>query len=575
MRTVRIVSVSFLIAVAMLLTACGERAAAPPEPAEETRRMLTGGAVIGHRGEAGAQVWRALPYAAPPVGDLRWAAPRPHPGWSGVREALTPAARCPQRLNPLDQVDADRYGELVGEEDCLKLDVYAPIGAGPDDPSRPVMMWIHGGANVWGHADQYDGARLAQDQDVVVVVIQYRLGGLGFFAHPALREAAEIPADAAANFALLDIIAALDWIAENAAAFGGDASRITVFGESAGGHNVVGLLASPLAAGRFHRAIIQSGLVDSVPLGLAEGSDGADPLSGLAVSQRLAGPDATAQELRAATLEAVFAAFPTDENGRYDPPRVIADGISLPEGGLAAAFTADGGFNRVPIITGSNRDEMKLFNAIDPRYARRVLGLFPQPRDGALFDAVSDYQSRVWRIRAVDELAAALNAAGHEDVWAYRFDWDEGGRFLFTDTGRLLGAAHAMEIPFVFNRFSFFGAFDRYIFNTQNAEGRIALAEAMGAYWAAFARTGEPGDGEGAGPLWERWDADGALMRFDSPTDGGWAMMGGVDNLSTLARDLGADPRLDADERCIVADAVAQFHPPYGAQLAETLSCPV
>ncbi len=562
-----------LIAAPILwLAACGETEAPPPEPAPETARTVTGGAIVGHLAENGAQVWRAIPFAAPPQGDLRWRAPRPHPGWTGERGSISPPERCPQVANALDQASDAEPGSLLGSEDCLYMDVYAPAGAGRDDADRPVMMWIHGGANVWGYADQYDGSKLAANEDVVVAVIQYRLGPLGFFAHPALRDTAYDPRDAAANFALLDQIAALDWLAENAARFGGDASNITLFGESAGGHNVAGLIASPLAAGKFHRAIIQSGSLDTTPLALAEGSEGSDPQAAIPAGERMAGESAGADDLRSVSLQAVYDAYGADADLRsLAPPRMIEDGVVLPEGGIRAALQGPGGFNAVPVITGVNRDEMKLFNALDPELVSEVLGLFPRPRERAFYDALAEYQSRIWRVKAVDEAADLLTAADHDAIWAYRFDWDEGGSFLFTDLSVLLGAAHAVEIPFVFDHFDFFGAFNDLLFNDANKAGREALAEAMGAYWAAFARDGDPG--AAGGPHWTRWSGEGALMRFDSPEDGGWSMITGGDDVSAIAEDIASDERLDAQQRCAVVDGVIAYDRAYGATLAARLGC--
>jgi para-nitrobenzyl esterase len=413
-------------------------------------------------------------------------------------------------------------------------------------PDRPVMMWIHGGSNTWGSAAQYDGAQLAADQNVVVVVVQYRLGPLGFFAHPALAADADQPGDAAANFALLDQIAALEWIQANAAQFGGDAGNVTIFGESAGGHNVVSLLASPLAEGLFHRAIIQSGSFRSAELDEARSNPqyGAVP-----AAERFAGPDADAAAIRATDLEAVYQTY-MGESGMLELATIIRDGVTIPPTPLKDAFASTDTFSAVPIITGTTRDEMKLFNAFDPELSSRLLGVIFRSRDRDLYDTTAEYQSRVWRAQAVDEAANAMTAAGHADVWAYRFDWDEGGTMFFMDFSHLLGAAHAMEIPFVFNHFTFFGRLDPALFNDDNAAGRSALAGSMGAYWAAFARTGDPG--EAGGPDWPAWESDGVLMRFDSPADGGPEVITGPDSVEQILTDLAEDASLNTAERCMV-----------------------
>ncbi|MEO9970244.1 MAG: carboxylesterase family protein, partial [Hyphomonadaceae bacterium] len=234
-----------------------------PSPAPETVRSIPQGDLQGFVAPSGAHVWRGVPFAADTGGDNRWRAPRPASGWDGTRDATAHGPRCPQVANSFTQSDMPfEPGDLLGDEACLNLDVYAPADAA--GKSLPVMMWIHGGSNVSGASADYDGSYLAQNENVIIIAVQYRLGPLGFFSHPALRDTASLPEDRAANFATLDLVAALNWIKTNAASFGGDAGNVTIFGESAGGQNVSTLLASPLAKGLFHRAIIQSGGFDSV-----------------------------------------------------------------------------------------------------------------------------------------------------------------------------------------------------------------------------------------------------------------------------------------------------------------------
>lgn len=553
------------LAGAFALSACtGSAEQRPPEPLEASLRTLTQGELVGFQHSPGAWAWRGIPFAAAPEGDLRWRAPRPAPAFNGRFEALEHPEPCPQFTSALQASSGVRPGQLVGSEDCLRLDIYAPEGADADNADRPVMVWIHGGANVWGFAGQYDGAQLARDQDVVIVVIQYRLGGLGFFAHDAIRADATDPRDAAANFALLDQIAALEWVRANIAEFGGDADNVTIFGESAGGHNVAGLLASPLASGLFHRAIIQSGSFDSVSWEAASGAESGQSNTSADIALRIAGDGYTPAALRAADLETVFNAFRRDDGAPFlDLPRMIEDGVTIPRDGLANAFASPDTFNAVPVITGTNRDEMKLFNAFRDDLVNRYFGVILISRDAQFYDTMSEYQSRTWRILAVDQPATMMQSGGHGDVWAYRFDWDEQGRALFVmDLSHLLGAAHAVEIPFVFNHFDFFGRLDGAMFNDSNASGREALAAAMGAYWAEFARTGEPGTGGPTNlPHWERWNPDGVLMRFDSPGANGQEIISGADSFELLEADLAADTRLDAAQRCEIVEAIAAWRP--------------
>lgn len=374
---------TFAALASFALSACVSEAPEPPTADASTAREIASGEIVGYVDPAtGAQIWQGLPFAAAPQGDLRWRAPRPAQSWDGVLEVLAHPEMCPQITNSLNaEATGADPGQLVGSEDCLKLDVYAPAGAGPESANRPVMVWIHGGGNVWGSASQYDGAQLASDQDVVVVVVQYRLGPLGFFAHPALADDADLEFDAAANFALLDQIAALEWVQANAAQFGGDASNVTIFGESAGGHNVAGLMASPLAEGLFHRAIIQSGSFVSVPLD--EARTGGE-FSATAAANRFAGAEASADAIRTAPLQAVYDAYAGEGLGD-GLPRMIQDGVTIPSRPMAQAFSDPDNFNAVPIITGTNRDEMKLFNILDPRAHEPVVRRHhSRPRSGRL-----------------------------------------------------------------------------------------------------------------------------------------------------------------------------------------------
>lgn len=542
------------VAALFFLNACSREpeTAIAPEPSPETRRMTSHGEITGVVTPDGAHAWLGVPYAQPPVGDLRWRPAQPFSGFDGRFEAHAYAARCPQLTNALNEAEGIEPGLLLGQEDCLGLDIYAPPHASVSD-RLPVMVWIHGGGNVWGRSSSYDASRLAIRQNVVVAAIQYRIGPLGWFAHPALDEDPAAPGQLA-NFALTDMIEALRWIERDIAAFGGDPERVTIFGESAGGANVAALLASPLAAGLFDRAILQSGSIESAPLDQASGAAPGAANAAIPAAERFAGEDADAAALRAASLEDIFKAYGEPGGGILPMPTMIADGVSLPLDGMRSAFAADGGFNRVPVITGANKDEMKLFQALDRDLVDRWFGVIVRPKDPDFYDALSDHQTAMWRATAVDELAQRLRAAGHEDVWAYRFDWDEGGRILLTDLATLMGAAHALEIPFVFNRFQLLGPLDRVMFNTRNKAGREALSAAMGAWWGAFAANGDPA---GAGGIeWPRYGENARLMRLDSPQDGGPEVISGALTPQAVAEQLAQDERIGPAERCRIAEAV-------------------
>ncbi|MEL7490391.1 MAG: carboxylesterase family protein [Pseudomonadota bacterium] len=556
----------FMIATAMItLAACGgDKEPAPIVAAEVTQKTVAGGDLVGFVAPSGAHVWRGVSFAASTAFENRWRAPRPAPAWEGVRNATTFAPLCPQIANAFTQIEDITYGDLIGSEDCLAADIYAP----PDAAGKalPVMVWIHGGSNVSGGSRFYDGANLAANENVIVVSVQYRLGPLGWFAHDALKQGAEVPEDAAANFGTLDLIASLQWVRDNIGAFGGDADNVTIFGESAGGHNVASLLASPLAAGLFHRAIIQSGSFDSTSMSDATGETGDLPNPSREVATRLG-----VQNFHTATAQQVFDAYTLDGGGFMELPRVIQDGIVLPASPLRDAFASPETFNAVPIMTGTNRDEMKLFYLLDERLTKKILGTFYVARDQDLYDAASDYSGRNWRLRAVDRPAIRMRAGGHEAVYAYRFDWDEGGRFLWTDFSKLLGAAHALEIPFVFNKFALLGDADKVLFKKNTFETRDALSKTMGKYWASFARNGAPARGQKAD--WPVYGADAAVMIFDTPKDGGVRVERGAESIDKIVGDLEADARIAAAEKCEIAQAIIDWTPEVAGPMSVALPC--
>lgn len=545
-----------LSAVLAVLSACASAPKTVPIVLDtSTTRTTQNGLVAGFVDvETGIHVWRGIPFAAPPEGDLRWRAPRAAASWDGVRPAIDHAPWCPQIRGGLDDgssADAIPLGEVMGQEDCLYLNVFAPADA--EGKGLPVMMWIHGGSNTWGRAEQYDPSRLVADENVIVVVIQYRLGPLGWFAHNVLRTHAKAPEDRSGNFGTLDQIAALKWIQDNASAFGGDPQNVTIFGESAGGHNVAALLASPLASGLFHRAIIQSGSFDSVPWDFAETDS---PQSGGAILAGLAGgatnsKDA-AKNFRAVSVKDLFAQYEiVDGDADFAPPRIIEDGVVLPETPLREAFGSPDTFHAVPIIMGSNKDETKLWNILDERLVKWRLGVIPVARDKEFYNTVSSYQSRMWRADAVDGPAALIASSGHEKIWTYHFEWDEGRKYLGADFALLFGAAHALEIPFVMGKFSFFGAADRHLFTRKNEPGRLGLSSQMMRKWANFARDGDPGE------AWQRWSPDREnILILDSEAGGGIRMVADKESQARIVSDLQADARVTDEERCVVFTAM-------------------
>lgn len=443
------------------------------------------------------RAFRGIPYAAAPVGALRWKPPQRHARWHDVRDATQFASHCAQLAGP--------FGRATGDEDCLFLNVYTP-----NDHRlqlRPVMVWIHGGALVTGESDDYDATRMVDQGDVIVVTINYRLGGLGFTAHPALT--AESAHHASGNYGLLDQQEALRWVQRNILLFGGDPSRVAIFGESAGGLSVHAQLASPGSHGLFQRAIAESGAYQLTQPSLAAGE-----AAGVDFATRAGCADQTAACLRGLSVAQVLANQPGGVGGATP----VVDGRFLTQS-IGDAF-ASGAFNRVPVIEGANHDEWRLFVALTtlvtgptppagyPAAIQATLGVpaalvplfvaqyplasFPSP-DLALSalgtDGIFDCNARF----------AAAKLSQFVPTFAYEFaDPDAPQRFL-PPVSFPYGAAHASEIQYLLDLPVTVPApaFD--------ADQR-KLSEAMISYWTTFARTGQPTSF--TTPLWPRYRAD-------------------------------------------------------------------
>lgn len=329
-------------AVAALFTAaCQQQASSDPG----TVKLATGGTVVGTV-EDGVAVFKGVPFAQPPVGDLRWRPPQPI-SWDGERQATSFALPCPQ---PINEDGSANGGGVSGDtsEDCLYLNVWAPA----DAKNAPVMMWLYGGAGYLGagHLGSYQGTHFAKN-GVIIVTINYRLGDLGSFAHPAITAAAN--GDDLDNYALMDAIAGLKWIKDNIGAFGGDANNVTLFGQSAGGSMVSRLLSSPDAKGLFQKAIVHSGANLRGGMTQQEGeARGAE----IATALGLDGANATLEQLRAIDPKQ----FTDNKDIRAGVPGVL-DGKILTES--TADALKDGSASDVPLIVGSNMGEPGVANA--------------------------------------------------------------------------------------------------------------------------------------------------------------------------------------------------------------------
>ncbi len=455
------------------------------------------GAVTGVALGTSSFVWRGIPYAAPPTGDLRWKPPAPPACWTDERPATAFAPDCPQFAGSGDGM-VSSSGTVEGAEDCLYLNVWAPQTA-PAAP-LPVMVFIHGGANVEGSASSanYDGQYLSEHGGAIVVSVNYRLGPLGFLVHSALE--AENDKHVSGNYGILDQQAALAWVQRNIARFGGDTKRVMVFGESAGAVDVCVLVASPLSVGLFSRALMESGACYENPMAAQE------PL-GTTFAQNAGCGSASdvAACLRALTPDAVLKALPPTGAAVISSVQAFApnvDGWVLLKSPIAAL--ADGSANHVPFVVGSNSDETALaesgimppitteaeyetaVNAEYPTVANQVLNEYKAadyPSPAKAFVAVTTDARFICTARQT--LRAAI--AGAPDVAQYRYFFThpvENG----TAALRALGAWHGEELAFVFHTL---GATASY---TPTA-AELALSDSMVGLWSAFAATGNPGGG--------------------------------------------------------------------------------
>ena len=451
------------------------------------------GLLAGANGRSpGVRVYRGVPFAAPPVGDLRWKPPQPAASWTGTRQATQFGGACMQPPYPSDGI----YGASPPpiSEDCLYLNIWTPAKSADD--RLPVMVWIHGGGfdRGTGAAVGYDGENLA-NHGAVVVTINYRLGIFGFLALPELT--AESPHHSSGDYAILDQIAALQWVQRNIAAFGGDPSRVTIFGESAGADSVCVLMASPLAAGLFTRAIAESGgLLGPLP-SLADAEN-----QGQKFAAKLGATQDVLKSLRAKTAaELLQASSAGDDNSG-----VVVDGWVLPQ--TVYSIFAEGKQNDVPIIVGNNSDEgtnLLRFNALasptnyvdsarkqyGPLADRFLEAYPPGPSDATATAAnFAAFRDRFfgWNMRTWARLETET---GHHRAYRYYFSRVPPG------PGSRLGAFHGSELAYVFENFPY-----RILY--QDADKQ--LGETIATYWVNFARTANPNSS--SVPVWPIYDPE-------------------------------------------------------------------
>jgi para-nitrobenzyl esterase len=460
-------------------------AAALPLLAIDDPVRVDGGLLSGAAGSSpSVRIYKGIPFAAPPVGDLRWKAPKPAASWQDVRLATQFSPTCSQ--SPYARTSIYYSEPQPTSEDCLYLNVWTAAKSARE--KRPVMVWIHGGALTRGSGSlpTYDGEALAK-KGVVLVTVNYRLGLFGFFAHPELTK--ESDRNSSGNYALLDQIAALEWVQKNIAAFGGDPQRVTIFGESAGSWSVNYLMATPLAKGLFHRVIGESGGV-------------------FGLMQKLADVEASGKKFAAAagadSIQALRAKPAADlmktAGAESFPPNV--DGWLFPED--VYTIFAKGKQNDVPLLAGSNADEGKSLTLATPsaesfiQQSRRRFGdktdeflkLYPAgSNDEAKASGYASFRDLVfgWQMRTWARMATKT---GKSKTYLYYFSRVPPG-----PTSAQYGSYHASEIAYVFQNL---------LPPRPWEDADRKLSDAMSTYWVNFATTGDP-NGKGL-TKWPKYD---------------------------------------------------------------------
>ncbi|MBL7176433.1 MAG: carboxylesterase family protein [Desulfobacteraceae bacterium] len=438
-----------------------------------------------------------IPYAAPPVGELRWRPPKPVEPWEGIRDGTERGCWCPQPPSP-------GLRRRIGpqSEDCLYLNVFT--AAESDKERRPVMFWIHGGGHTIGSGNirTYSGGRLARKKGVVVVAINYRLGPLGYLAHPMLSK--ESGHDLSGNYGNLDQIAALKWVRRNITAFGGDPNNITVFGESAGARSTSMLLVSPQAKGLFHRAIMQSGMGLSIIGHLKKKLNRPESYEdmGVRITKELGceGADDVLACMRSKTPEEIIQATKPKAGlfGKGNKFGPVVDGYIWPDS--IGYLYATGQHPDIPVMMGTNRDEgsyliiplrvktveeynriLRLMSRGNEDHYKELVELFPVKRDDEVKPALNRLVTIATFHTAHRRAARLLSSNNKSKVYLYHFT-----RVVPIPRLKPLGAFHGMEI---------FYAFGNLGKNPHYEETDYRLSETMMSYWANFAKTGNPNGG--------------------------------------------------------------------------------
>jgi len=558
-----------LLCLALVRTAAVAQSGRANGPRPPIERQTAFGTVIGTDNSATSKTyaWKGVPFAKPPVGDLRWKPPSDPAPWTTPRSTQQFGNACAQlgRLygpgsnNKYDETIGTTLGKTVGNEDCLYLNIWRPATTAA---MLPVIVFVHGGSNITGYtADPiYDGSHLAATANAVVVTVNYRLGLLGFFNMAQLKSGdpgKEDPENDSGNFAMLDVIKSLRFINRNIAQFGGDPGNVTLMGESAGAVNVYAVMTSPMVVAAtpalLHRVLPMSGgisLANEVPPGsvatLAPASafrlQANAVLNALVIGDKLAVDNTSAAAYIATQTPAQIAAYVRGKSADAILRANTAGSGPIPDGHVVAtdpiAEIKAGHYLKVPMLVGNTRDEGKLFptllplaggtgsgRAIDDATAFSIIYKYdpnaaakatleqwipsqylPATTPVTGFEARSERLTQLFFLNSRDSVLAAAQAQ-QKNIWYYRFDWDEEP----APFNVIYGAAHAFDLPFAFGNFGP-SLYANIMNTTANQAGRLALSDAMMRSIGAFARTGDPNNAS-LGVTWPVWPA---MLLFDA-----------------------------------------------------------
>ena len=459
--------------------------------------------------------WLGIPYAQPPIGELRWHAPKDPVKWDGVLET-----------KQFQNISAQLAGEnVVGSEDCLYLNIWRP---NTKQEKLPVFVFLHGGGNITGSGEWFQGDRMAEETNSIIISVNYRLGAMGYFYNDAIKTGNKL--DDSGNYGLLDAFKALEWVQKNIDSFGGDANNVTLGGQSAGARDVLAALISPLSKGLFHKAVIMSG-----GMTLTEPEQGQEfstqkimqllEKDGLAPSDEMAqkSSEEVAKYLRSKDVKEFVNAYGAVAIKMAPFPHLYKDGYVIPCEGFDVI--KKGKYNKVPVILGSTANEFALFAATDPYFGKSVfdLGILKQEQQRKVYEDAVYFGSKIYAGFNAEKVADLLVKDGRQtQVFAYRFAWGTQPGIFDQKYTSLLNAWHGSDIDFLTGRDDFWldKAYPKAYYTEQNRQGRTELRNDMMAYVANFLYTGNPNH---IGlPKWETWQLEKGkdrILRLDADSD--------------------------------------------------------